>query len=83
MTGGRVVSAGEIEDERAADSLLRPRRLEDFVGQPAIREQVRILIEAATARSEPADHVLLYGPPGIGKTTLAQIIATEMGCRPG
>jgi len=80
VTDGRVVSPGEIvDDERAADSLLRPRRLEDFVGQPAIREQVRILIEAATARSEPADHVLLYGPPGIGKTTLAQIIATEMG----
>ncbi|MGO8685981.1 MAG: Holliday junction branch migration DNA helicase RuvB [Candidatus Dormibacteria bacterium] len=79
MTDGRLVSQGELEEERAADSVLRPRRLEDFVGQPAIREQVHILIEAARARAEPVDHVLLYGPPGLGKTTLAQIIATEMG----
>ena len=78
MSDGRVVSPGELDEERAADSVLRPRRLEDFVGQPTIREQVRILIEAASARSEPVDHVLLYGPPGLGKTTLAQIIATEM-----
>jgi Holliday junction DNA helicase RuvB len=79
VTDGRLVSPGELEEERAADSVLRPRRLQDFVGQPAIREQVRILIEAARARTEPVDHVLLYGPPGLGKTTLAQIIATEMG----
>ena len=79
MNDSRLVSPGEMEEERAADSVLRPRRLEDFVGQPAIREQVRILIEAARARAEPVDHVLLYGPPGLGKTTLAQIIATEMG----
>ena len=79
MNDGRLVSPGEMEEERAANSVLRPRRLEDFVGQPAIREQVRILIEAARARTEPVDHVLLYGPPGLGKTTLAQIIATEMG----
>ncbi len=79
MNDSRLVSPGEMEEERAADSVLRPRRLEDFVGQPAIREQVHILIEAARARAEPVDHVLLYGPPGLGKTTLAQIIATEMG----
>ena len=75
----RVVAPAEFEEERAAEVVLRPHRLDEFVGQPAIREQVRILMEAARARGEPVDHVLLYGPPGLGKTTLAQIIATEMG----
>jgi len=75
----RVVSPAEFDEERAAEAVLRPRRLADFVGQPAIREQVRILIEAARGRGESVDHVLLYGPPGLGNTTLAQIIATEMG----
>ncbi len=79
MTDSRLVSPAETEEERAAEAILRPRRLDEFVGQPAIREQVQILIEAARARGEPVDHVLLYGPPGLGKTTLAQIIAAEMG----
>ncbi|HXZ98986.1 MAG TPA: Holliday junction branch migration DNA helicase RuvB [Candidatus Binatia bacterium] len=79
MTDTRLVSPGEFEEERAVEAVLRPRRLQEFVGQPAIREQVGILMEAARARGEPVDHVLLYGPPGLGKTTLAQIIAAEMG----
>src|SRR5436305_11049674 len=58
---------------------LRPRRLRDFVGQPSVKEQLEIFIEAAGARGEALDHVLLAGPPGLGKTSLAQIVAAELG----
>src|ERR1700686_3968168 len=79
MTDERAVAAGVLEEEQASDVALRPKRLEEFVGQPGVHEQVRILVEAARQRGEALDHVLLHGPPGLGKTTLSYIIANEMG----
>lgn len=61
------------------ESSLRPRRLDDFIGQDKVKANLRVFVDAARARGEPLDHVLLYGPPGLGKTTLAGIIAAEMG----
>ena len=73
------MSPEEASDEKVLLNTLRPKRLADFVGQAKIKENLRIFMEAAKKRKEPLEHVLLYGPPGLGKTTLANIIAAEMG----
>lgn len=75
----RVITGKHLEEDSAMETSLRPRRLAEYIGQDRVKETLSVFLEAARARGEALDHMLLYGPPGLGKTTLANIIAAEMG----
>jgi len=79
MTDERLIAAARGDEDAQYEAGLRPRRLDEYIGQDRIRENLHVAIEAAKQRREPLDHVLLYGPPGLGKTTLAHVIGNEMG----
>ena len=78
METERITNSGYTDEDVEIELSLRPKRLSDYIGQQNVKDNLDIYIEAAKQRGEPLDHVLFYGPPGLGKTTLAGIIANEM-----
>jgi len=79
MEETRVIAPGATREDDLSEASIRPKRLDDYLGQQAVREQLKIAIEAAKGRGEAMDHVLIFGPPGLGKTTLSHVIANELG----
>jgi Holliday junction DNA helicase RuvB len=77
----RVISPQDLAEDVALEASLRPRTLEEYIGQPAMRAKLTIFLEAAKRRGDALDHALIFGPPGLGKTTLAHVIANELGVR--
>ena len=75
----RIITTDVTEEDKKIETSLRPQLLSEYIGQERIKSTLKIFIDAAKSRKEPLDHVLFYGPPGLGKTTLAGIIANEMG----
>jgi Holliday junction DNA helicase RuvB len=81
MTRAEITTPEILSDESVVELSLRPQRLAEFIGQPKVKDSMRIYIDAALLRREPLDHTLFFGPAGLGKTTLAELIARELGVK--